>query len=198
MGRAATDYENERRPTALRNTGAAKRLARNVGAVPVGDDIEKNGDLGEAARSAASAFLASFGQEFGSLGIQLGARYDGSPIIVSDRAAPPPDDPEVYVPTSVPGGRAPHLWLADRSSLFDRLGPGFTLLSFDDDGAGQALEAAAQRRGVPLTILPIAHMQGRELYGCKLALIRPDQYIAWRGDQPPEDCDALIARVTGW
>ena len=41
-------------------------------------------------------------------------------------------------------------------------------------------------------------MQGRELYGCKLALIRPDQYIAWRGDQPPEDCDALIARVTGW
>ena len=191
-------YESERRPTALRNTAAAKRLARNVGAVPVGDDIEENSDAGEAARSAASAFLASFGQEFGSLGIQLGARYDGSPIIVSDRAAPPRDDPEAYVPTSVPGGRAPHLWLADRSSLFDRLGSGFTLLSFDDDGSGRALEMAAQRRGVPLTTLPIAHAQGRELYGCKLALIRPDQYIAWRGDQPPEDSDALIARVTGW
>lgn len=191
-------YESERRPTALRNTAAAKRLARNVGAVPVGDDIEENSDAGEAARSAASAFLASFGQEFGSLGIQLGARYDGSPIIVSDRAAPPRDDPEAYVPTSVPGGRAPHLWLADRSSLFDRLGSGFTLLSFDDDGSGRALEVAAQRRGVPLTTLPIAHAQGRELYGCKLALIRPDQYVAWRGDQLPEDCDALLARVTGW
>jgi 2-polyprenyl-6-methoxyphenol hydroxylase-like FAD-dependent oxidoreductase len=191
-------YESERRPTALRNTGAAKRLARNVGAVPVGDDIEKHSDAGEAARNAASTFLASFGQEFGSLGIQLGARYDGSPIVVSDGMAPPHDDPEVYVPTSVPGGRAPHLWLADRSSLFDRLGPGFTLLTFDDDGAGRPFEVAAQRRGVPLTTLPIAHVQGRELYGCKLALIRPDQYIAWRGDQAPDDCDALIARVTGW
>ena len=82
--------------------------------------------------------------------------------------------------------------------MFDRLGSGFTLLSFDDDGSGRALEMAAQRCGVPLTTLPIAHVQGRELYGCKLALIRPDQYIAWRGDQPPEDRDALIARVTGW
>lgn len=191
-------YESERRPTALRNTAAAKRLARNVGAVPVGDDIEKSNDAGEAARSAASAFLAGFGQEFGSLGIQLGARYDGSPIVISDGAGPPRDDPEVYVPTSVPGGRAPHLWLADRTSLFDRLGRGFTLLSFDGDSAGQALAAAAQRRGVPLTIVAVAHAPGRELYGCRLALIRPDQYIAWRGDQLPEDCDALLARVTGW
>ena len=28
-------------------------------------------------------------------------------------------------------------------------------------------------------------------------VVRLDQYIAWRGDQPPENCDALIARVTG-
>jgi hypothetical protein len=30
-----------------------------------------------------------------------------------------------------------------------------------------------------------------------LALIRPDLVVAWRGNRLPEDCAALIARVTG-
>ena len=131
--RLIESYAAERRPIALRNTGAAKQLARNVGAVPIADAIEENSSAGEAARRTASEFLASFGQEFGSLGIQLGARYDASPIVAGDGAAPPSDDPIVYTPSSVPGGRAPHLWLADGSSLFDQLGPGFTLLSFRAD-----------------------------------------------------------------
>ena len=197
--RLTASYETERRPIALRNTGHAKRLARNVGAVPVGDAIDLDTPAGEADRRAASEFLASFGPEFGSLGVQLGARYDGSPIVIGDGAAPPPDDPIVYTPSGVPGGRAPHLWLADRSSLYDRLGPGFTLLRFAGGGSeATALETAARRRGVPLTVLTIAHPQGRDLYGCDLALVRPDQHVAWRGNRLPEDNDALIRRVTGW
>ena len=39
--------------------------------------------------------------------------------------------------------------------------------------------------------------QARELYGRALALVRPDQYIAWRGDRLPDDVDVLLARVTG-
>jgi hypothetical protein len=39
--------------------------------------------------------------------------------------------------------------------------------------------------------------EARVLYGHDLALIRPDQYIAWRGDRLPDDLDALLARVTG-
>ena len=196
--RLLASYEAERRPIALRNTGAAKQLARNVGAVPVGEDIEQDTPAGAEARRAASAFLSNFGQEFGSLGIQLGARYDGSPIIADAGSAPPRDDPIVYTPTSIPGGRAPHLWLADRTSLFDRLGAGFTLLSFGDDPSLSALEAAARKRRMPLTTLTITHPEGRALYGCNLALIRPDQYVAWRGDRLPEDCEAQLARVTGW
>jgi hypothetical protein len=195
--RLAGSYETERRPIALRNTGHAKRLARNVGAIPVGDAIEQDTPAGEGDRRAASAFLSSFGPEFGSLGVQLGARYDGSPIVISDGATPPSDDPIAYVPSSVPGGRAPHLWLAGHSSLFDALGRGFTLLQFGASG-GEALAAAASRRGVPLKLLPLAHPQGRDLYGCDLALVRPDQHIAWRGNRLPEDCDGLIRRVCGW
>jgi len=135
--------------------------------------MDEDSPAGEADRRAASECLSTFGPEFGSLGLQLGARYDDSPIIVSDGAAPPPDDPIDYTPSSVPGGRAPHLWLSDRTSLFDRLGPGFTLLRFDGGNARtDRLEEAAHAQGVPLKTLPIAHPEARELYGCALALIR--------------------------
>jgi hypothetical protein len=40
--------------------------------------------------------------------------------------------------------------------------------------------------------------EARDLYGKGLALIRPDQHVAWRAEMLPDDCDALIARVTGW
>jgi 2-polyprenyl-6-methoxyphenol hydroxylase-like FAD-dependent oxidoreductase len=195
--RLAASYEAERRPIALRNTGHAKRLARNVGAVPVGPAIDEDSTAGEADRSAAAAYLSSFGPEFGSLGVQLGARYDASLIIAADGAAPPADDPIDYTPSSVPGGRAPHLWLADRTSLFDRLGAGFTLLRFSSR-EGEALQAAAQRLGAPFTILTLQHPEGRDLYGCDLALVRPDQHVAWRGNRLPDDCDALIRQVSGW
>ena len=48
-----------------------------------------------------------------------------------------------------------------------------------------------------LKFLDVPLAQGRDLYGRNLALIRPDQYIAWRGDCLPDDVDALLARVTG-
>ncbi len=53
-------------------------------------------------------------------------------------------------------------------------------------------------RGIPFEILDVALPQARELYGRALALVRPDQYIAWRGDSLPDDVDALLARLTGF
>jgi hypothetical protein len=47
-------------------------------------------------------------------------------------------------------------------------------------------------------VLDVTLPEGRELYGRDLALIRPDQYIAWRGDVLPDDVDALLARITGF
>ncbi len=197
--RLLASYEIERKPVALRNTSAARALACNIGDTPVAPEIEEDSAAGAAARSEAGAFLSTFGEEFASLGVQLGARYDGSHIVVSDGIAPPADDPVTYVPSACPGGRAPHLWFPDRSSLFDHFGLGFTLLRLP--GCRQdtrALESAARSRGVPLTVLDVAVAEGRALYERDLALIRPDQHVAWRGNRLPDDCEALIERVTGW
>ena len=46
--------------------------------------------------------------------------------------------------------------------------------------------------------LGVEHSDCRDLYECDLALIRPDQHVAWRGNSIPEDCSDLLARVTGW
>jgi hypothetical protein len=125
-------------------------------------------------------------------------RYANSPIIVSDGSEPPPEHFMLYVPSAHPGCLAPHLWLADGSSLYDHFGPGFALLATDDDTAGaQALVAAAKARGVPLKLLVPGDERLRARYGARFALIRPDQHVGWRGDAIPDDCDGLLARLTG-
>jgi hypothetical protein len=131
--------------------------------------------------------------------VQLGARYNGSPIVLADGTLPPPDDPVRYIPSACPGGRVPHLWLADDSSAFDQLGAGFTLIrTRTDAGDAQPLIRAADRRRVPLKLVDLTQPEARELYERNFVLVRPDQHVAWRGDRLPDDCEALLATVTGW
>jgi 2-polyprenyl-6-methoxyphenol hydroxylase-like FAD-dependent oxidoreductase len=194
-------YEIERMPIALRNTDAARRLTANIGETDVDPAIEQNSPAGEAARLAAGKMLAGFGEQFASIGVQLGARYDWSPVI-ADGGSPPADTLTKYVPTSVPGGRAPHVWLDagrdEGSSLFDRLGRGFTLVRLGPQppDTSEIIEVAKARR-VPLDILDIGDGDTRDLYGCDLALIRPDQYVAWRGIGTVKNPEAVLARVCG-
>jgi len=124
-------------------------------------------------------------------------------IIIDDGGEPPPDDPAIYVPSAVPGGRAPHAWLKDvkgdgRVSLYDKLGKGFTLLRLGNSSIDAApLVTAAARRKVPISVLDVDEDVVRDLYGRDLVLIRPDQHVAWRGDLLPDDPDDIIARATG-
>jgi hypothetical protein len=199
-------YETERKPIGYRNTGASRQIATAMGEPSVPEDIEGDGPAGEAARRAAATLSYVKDnhlvrpEEKDAVGVQLGARYDGSPIIVPD-GAPPPDNLVEYEPSGVPGGRAPHVWLdgerGQGSSLYDRFGTGFTLLRLNGSPASDGLERAAAARGIPLRVLDAPIPEARELYGRDLALIRPDHYIAWRGDRLPDDPDALLARVTG-
>ena len=53
-------------------------------------------------------------------------------------------------------------------SLFDRFGRGFTLLRLGDTAADtSSIEAAAQKRGVPLTVLDVPAAEARDLYGTR-------------------------------
>lgn len=194
-------YEIERVPIALRNTGAARQLSININDVHAPKEIEADTREGAAARAAAKEKLATFAEQFGSIGVQLGARYDGSPIVVAD-GTPPRDYFELYRPSSVPGGRAPHAWLDGRrdsgGSLYDRLGAGFTLLRLGPLApSGQRIAATAETRGIPVRVLEIEDPDIRDMYGCDLALIRPDQHVAWRSNRDPGDPLSLWAHITG-
>ncbi|MDP6429065.1 MAG: FAD-dependent monooxygenase [Rhodospirillales bacterium] len=191
-------YEAERRPIGIRNTNESGRLAAQIGDLKFPENIEDEDQAGAAARVEFGEELMKFKEEFASLGIQLGARYDGSAIIADDGTAPPPDQAVDYIPSACPGGRAPHYWIEDRHSLYDAFGPWFTLLRLGAKaGSGDALIAEAARRGIPVQVADVAEDGARDLYQRDLALIRPDQHVAWRGDREPDDPEKLWNRVTG-
>lgn len=192
-------YGFERQKLAFRNTGYARRLAESIGNfVPV-PELEMSSAAGDKARIEAGEYLGAHARrEFNIPGITFGGRYDGSPIIVGDGAALPEDAINVYVPTASPGGRPPHLWLSDDESLFDRLGVEWTLLrlgAMPPDVSVFLSRSAAM--GVELKVVDIPLDEARELYEADLALIRPDQIVAWRGNGAPVDVNALFNRVLG-
>jgi hypothetical protein len=82
-------------------------------------------------------------------------------------------------------------------SLYDALGPEFTVLRSDPAVETSGLVAAAAERGVPLVVLDVDANETAAFYPQKLVLSRPDQHVAWRGGELPEDSRGLIDRVRG-
>jgi 2-polyprenyl-6-methoxyphenol hydroxylase-like FAD-dependent oxidoreductase len=191
-------YEDERRPVHLRTIEEAVENYRTLSDQLLKDDLDAAGAEGERARAAvANEIIATKMREFDTLGVVLGSRYDDSPIIADDGSAPPPEHYANYQPSAHPGCLAPHAWLGDGSSLYDHFGPGFTLLLLGDTAAPLArdIESAAAKARVPLTFLDLRAAGLGELYAAPLVLIRPDQFVAWRGSDA--DAAALMATVSG-
>jgi hypothetical protein len=186
-------YEIERQALARRNTNYARRFADSVGLYVPPVELEDDTAAGRTARKIASDhfnYHARF--EFNIPGITFGGRYDGSPIVVADGTTPPLDKPNEYVPTGCPGGRAPHLWLGDEHSLYDAFGFEFTFLRLGAKPPDATpFRATAQAQGLPLKILDINTDEARDLYGADLALVRPDQIVAWRGNVVADAASAL-------
>ena len=193
-------YELERRKVHERTIGEAVHNFGSTSNQLVRPAIEAPGLIGDATRREVGDLIqATKLREFKTLGLVLGMRYEDSPIVVPDGSDPPSDHVTLYEPSAYPGCLAPHLWLADGSSLYDHFGDGFTLLVTDGDrGSSDAFVAAAARRRVPVTVLALPDERLRGRYGARLALIRPDQHVGWRGDELPADLDRLIAHVTGF
>ena len=132
------------------------------------------------------------------IGAELGYRYAGSPVIWPEVGDAPQPDFMKYVPTSCPGARLPHVWLADGAALHDRISDGYTLLRL----AGARAESASLARAfasytAPFTVLDIAEERPRDVYGYDLLLVRPDLHVVWRGNRLPDDPARLATLATG-
>ena len=193
-------YEAERQPITMQVSNFAMdhaaKMIKARRAVPA--NIEADDEEGARARAEVGREAYELNvQQFCCAGLNFGYYYEGSPIIATDGEAAPPYTMGGFTPSTVPGCRAPHFWLADGRSLYDAFGQGYTLLRFDAAVEVHPLQEAARARRVPLAVLDIAGIEVPAAYRHKLVLCRDDQHVAWRGDRVPEDAGALVELLRG-
>jgi hypothetical protein len=162
-------------------------------------EIEAPGNEGDAVRARIGREAYDLNvQQYCCGGLNFGYFYDRSPIIVYDDARQPSYNMAEFTQSTVPGCRAPHLWLADGRSLWDALGPGYTLLRRERSTPTELLETAARASGVPLAVVDLEGAdEARKLYDRKLVLVRTDQHVAWRGEALPDDVIGLVETLRG-
>lgn len=188
-------YEPERRQVHELVMDAAESNHKVLANQLLLPDLEAEGPAGEAARAQVSRTIKEAKHaEFYARGVVLGYCYRDSAVVVDDGTQADWQASLDYTPAAIPGCIAPHRWLADGTSLYDHFGAGFTLLATTDGCEADlaAARAEAETLGLPLKLLPMPGLDG--LYGAKLALIRPDQHVAWRGNAWPDG--TLLARVS--
>jgi 2-polyprenyl-6-methoxyphenol hydroxylase-like FAD-dependent oxidoreductase len=127
----------------------------------------------------------------------LNPHYAGSPVV----CAPPGSITSAHGVHSFAARAGYHLPpqpLSSGRNVFEELGRGFTLLAFDAaDGEAGRFEDAARSFGIPLRVVRDTVSGGREAYGSRLILVRPDQHVAWAGDTAPADPERVMCLVTG-
>jgi 2-polyprenyl-6-methoxyphenol hydroxylase-like FAD-dependent oxidoreductase len=183
--RLLESYEIERRPIARRNIDFSSQNFRAWMDAPNAQAVCDDTEEGERVRRELGQRLRdSTRVEWESLGLQIGYRYEGSPICVPDGTPPTADDYSHYEPTTRPGARAPHAWLADGRSTLDLFGKSFVLAAFPN-APGHAISALTQAlkdKGVPVSIERLADPHVEKLYERAMVLVRPDGHVAWRGN----------------
>jgi 2-polyprenyl-6-methoxyphenol hydroxylase-like FAD-dependent oxidoreductase len=193
-------YNAERQPITDQVSRLITDIARKVTAQrdEISGDIERQDAVGQATRSRVgkAAYALDVEQQCCG-GLNFGCYYDRSLIIAYDGERQPAYTMGTFTSAAVPGCRAPHLWLEGRRSLYDALGPDYTLLRFDPTTPVTGLIEAAVCRNVPLAILDVQVPEARDLYRRNLVLVRPDQHVAWRGDEEPAAPLDLIDLVRG-
>ncbi len=198
--RLLESYDAERRETGARINAESLRNLVRFRTLQERAALDDRGPDGDAARVEVAEALEEngFELEFTNDGVNMGYRYDDSPIIVPDESEAPAYDPNVYVQTSYPGGRAPHAWLPDGRSTLDLFGRGFVLLRLGDSPpSGTRFEDAARVQGVPFESIYIESAEVAARYERPLVLVRPDGHVAWRGDTMPTEPAEVMNRVRG-
>jgi len=168
-------HERERQPITEQVSHFAMRHAESAirERTSVPPELEDATPEGEARRRhVGEAAYALHVQQFACAGLNYGYYYDSSPIIAYDGEVQPPYTMYDYTPSTVPGCRTPHIWLKDGRSLYDELGPNYTLLRFDASLDVSSLVEAAAAARLPLKVLDIDASDNRDPFGHKLLLSR--------------------------
>jgi 2-polyprenyl-6-methoxyphenol hydroxylase-like FAD-dependent oxidoreductase len=194
-------YEIERRQIGARNVEASRYASRGRRAwrAAYKPNIRDRTPEGAAIRANLSR-IADVEQRKSNemIGAELGYRYAESPIIFPEAGDAPETDFMKYVPTSWPGARLPHVWLADGTAMHDRIGDGYTLLCLRGARANTpALAQAFASFAAPFSVVEIDEERPRDVYGYDLLLLRPDLHVVWRGNSLPDDPAKLAALATG-
>jgi 2-polyprenyl-6-methoxyphenol hydroxylase-like FAD-dependent oxidoreductase len=191
--RLLDSYAQERMPLAHRNTAYARQFADSVGLFVATPELEEASERGDLTRQMASEHLNGHVRlEFNIPGVTFGGRYDGSAIVVADGSTPPPDAANNYQPSACPGGRPPHAWLADGRSLYDSFHTEWTLLQLGSTrSSSTAFETAALSLGIDLKRVHHSAPDLLALYEAPWVLIRPDQVVAWRGQDDRQALQVL-------
>ncbi|MFM8822742.1 MAG: FAD-dependent oxidoreductase [Limnohabitans sp.] len=202
---ALSAYEKERHPIteqvsrfAMNHAHAMSQRRRQIP-----ENLEEDSPAGQAAR-------ASFGQDLYDLNVQqyccaglnFGYYYDQSPVIVYDEERAPDYNMGSFQSSSVPGCRAPHFWLSDGRSVYDALGPAYTLLCFTSPlcDTVDALKRQAAIARMPLTVLDVSSQaEVPPEYRHAFVLVRSDAHTVWRGDDANlETAQRVIAKLCGF
>jgi len=193
-------YEAERQPITEQVSHFAMNHALAVmsqrRAVPA--EVEVDGPVGDAARERIGKAAYDLNvQQYCCAGLNFGYYYDRSPAISYDGETPPAYGMGHFTASTVPGARAPHVWLSDGRSLLDALGLAYTLVRFNRTVDAAPLIDAAARQGVPLTLVDVDKDKAGYGFADSLLVVRPDSHIAWRGMAAPQDPERLFDRLRG-
>jgi 2-polyprenyl-6-methoxyphenol hydroxylase-like FAD-dependent oxidoreductase len=200
--RLLDSYTAERKPIAMINVNEAAEMRASYDTqTPFSPRIGEASDEGKQLREKArAAIMRTRAKEFqhDSAGIELGYRYENSPICVADGTPAPELDHGLYVPSTWPGVRAPHVRLEDGRSTLDLFGKSFTLLNLSNTSKiANTLADAAKKVGLPLEVVELNETKVRETYERDFVLVRPDGHVAWRGDALPLTGFEFIDKVRG-
>jgi 2-polyprenyl-6-methoxyphenol hydroxylase-like FAD-dependent oxidoreductase len=183
-------YEMERRPAAL--------LYREVcaGLMEVSRRFHRLTAAG-ASREQIAGMLEQEFHHVDNLGVQFGTRYTQSPIVWPEKGDAPTWYWDRINPTTWPGCRVPAVRLSNGDQVLDLVGGRLSLVDLSGRGAGEALVKEARQRGIPMCHLPLSDASVRACWERDLVLVRPDQHVAWRDDEPPHNWDEVLDHVTG-
>ena len=202
---ALSAYEKERHPIteqvsrfAMNHAHAMSKRRKEIPA-----NLEEQSTEGAKARAAFGQDLYDLNvQQYCCAGLNFGYFYDQSPVMVYDDEAAPDYSMGSFTASTVPGCRAPHFWLGEGHSLYDALGPAYTLLCFKSQLSeeAQAFEVAAAKANMPLKILDVSGHQELPLeYRHHFAIVRADAHTVWRGDQvTAENAKHIVAKLCGF